>query len=121
MKYSSPKIIKILTKLKNDIFKDRKFPDLFKIGALVPCHKKKKPIKNPDNYRRITIASNVDKVVVKEMATHTKPESEVKQDPLWYGFTEKCSPYIYMLPPGDSSNSRSQDSQDHTVPVLYGL
>ena len=49
-------------------------PDSFKIGVLIPTHKKGKAIKNPDNYRRITIASNLGKLVAKEM-TRTMPEA----------------------------------------------
>ena len=93
MKYASPNIIK----LTNDIFKNRKLPDQFKFGALALGRKKKKPIKNPDNYSRITIASIIGKVVEKEMTTDTNPASQSKQDPLQYGFTERCSPDICSL------------------------
>ena len=97
IKYSSGQIIDILTNLTNTIFKSRKLPDQFKIGALVPCHKKKKPIRNPDSYRRITIASNIGKVVEKHMMARTKPASKAKQDPLQFGFTEDSSPSICAL------------------------
>ena len=90
-------IIKILTDLSNDIFKAGKLPGQFKIGAVVPCHKKKKPISNPDSYRRITIASNIGKVVEKAMLTRTKNCIKGKEDPLQYGFTENCSTSICAL------------------------
>ena len=72
-------------------------PDSFKIGALVPTHKKGTAIKNPDNYRRITIASNLGRLVEKEMTTRTKPKAKLKQDPLQFGFTDECSPSMCSL------------------------
>ena len=49
------------------IFNKCKLSDQFKIGAVAPPQKKEKPMKNPDSYRRIAVASNLGKLVEKEM------------------------------------------------------
>ena len=97
IKYADTKLLHFLTEITNDVFSTGKLPDQFKIGALAPVHKKGKPIKNPDNYRRITIAATLGKVVEKEMMCRTKARSKPKQDPLQYGFTEDCSPSVCAL------------------------
>jgi hypothetical protein len=94
IKYATPDLVKVLTALSNNILEKRTLPSQFKIGAIVPTHKKKKPIHNPDSYRRITMASTLGKITEKEMMSRTKPNSKAKQDPLQYGFTEGCSPSI---------------------------
>lgn len=97
VKLASPEVVTILTVLTNSIFKSKKLPDQFKIGAIVPALKKGKPPKNPDSYRRITIASNIGKIVEKEIMTRTKPLTNAVQDPLQYGFTEGSSPSLCAL------------------------
>lgn len=97
IKYASPLIVTILTTIANSVLREGKLPAQFKIGAIAPTLKKSKPEKNPDSYRRITMASTVGKVVEKEMMKQTKPASRKKQDPLQYGFTEECSPAICSL------------------------
>ena len=91
IKLASSEIITVLQRLTNKIIEERKMPEKFKVGALVPAHKKQKPIKNPDSYRRITIASNLGKVVERHMMAITKPAARKKQDPLQFGFTEEIS------------------------------
>ena len=117
MKYCSPQLIPILTKLTNTVFEDRKLPDKFKVGAIVPTHKKKKPVNNPDSYRRITIASNLGKVVEKEMMARTKPASKSKQDPLQYGFTEEVSPSICAL----MLTEAVAEAQDQKMPLFLSF
>lgn len=97
LKKASSEITTLLTKLTNDIFLSKKMPDSFKTGVIVPCHKKKKPITDPNSYRRITIASNLGKVVEKIMMIRTKSASKTHQDPMQYGFTEDCSPSLCAL------------------------
>lgn len=72
----------VFTKLTNDIYtRGKKLPNQFKIGVTVPYHKKKKVVKNPDNYRRITIASHLGKIVERQMITCTPMASRAKHDP----------------------------------------
>jgi hypothetical protein len=97
IKHAPLQLISIITRLINTILCNQALPDQFKIGAIAPTHKKGKPIKNPDSYRRITVASNLGKLVEKEMMARTKPVAKLKQDPLQYGFTEKCSPSLCAL------------------------
>ena len=60
--------------MENQIYEKSKLPDQFKIGAIAPTHKKKKAAKNPDNYRRITMASTtIGKIVEKDMMTKPSP------------------------------------------------
>ena len=89
IKYASPYITTVLTKLTNSIFKRKKWPDNFKIGALTPVPKKNKDARKPDNNRRITVSPIVSKVVEKEMAVQTD-ENKVGS-PLQFGFIEGSS------------------------------
>ena len=97
LKFAAPELATVLTALTNNILKESKLPDQFKVGALVPTHKKGKPLKEPDSYRRITISSNLGKIVEKEIMNRTKPIAAAKQDQLQYGFTEGCSPSLCAL------------------------
>ena len=97
IKLASEEIILILTKLTNDIYKDRKLPDKFKVGAIVPALKKNKPARSPDSYRRITIASNMGKLVERSMMKRTQSKAVKLQDPLQYGFTSGVSPSFCAL------------------------
>jgi hypothetical protein len=131
IKNAPAQLLSIVTSLINKIINQSTLPDQFKIGAIAPVHKKGKPINNPDSYRRITVASNLGKLVEKEMMARTKPASKLKQDPLQYGFTEKCSPSLCALiiteaiaEAQDSSkplyitfldSSKAFDMVDHTV------
>jgi hypothetical protein len=94
IKYASPHLQTIITSLLNKILKQEFLPDQFKVGVIAPVHKKGKPVKSPDSYRRITVASNLGKILEKEMLTRTKTITRAKQDPLQFGFTEKCSPLL---------------------------
>ena len=97
IKLAAPQLIHIITVMANNIQRETKLPCQFKIGAIAPTLKKSKPLKNPDSYRRITMASTLGKVVEREMMRKTKPHSKANQDPMQYGFTEECSPAICAL------------------------
>ena len=101
--------------------------------------KKEKPMKNPDSYHRITVASNLGKLVEKEMMDRLEPATKAKQDPLQFVFTAGCSRSICALliteviaEAKDNSNplyitfldsSKAFDMVDHTVllTALYDL
>ena len=97
LKYAAPAILTVLTRIVNNSYTRGTLPDQFKQGAIVPCHKKNKPPRAPDSYRRITIASTVGKIVEKDMLKRTKSRSAIVQSDMQYGFTERCSPSICAL------------------------
>ena len=54
-------------------------------------------MKNPDSYHWITVASNLGKLVEKEMMNRSEPATKAQQDPVQFGFTAGCSPSTRAL------------------------
>jgi hypothetical protein len=139
LKFASPEIVTVMACIVNKSFTDGKLPDLFKTGAIIPTLKKGKPPRDPNSYRRITVASTIGKVLEKEMLRQTKPHSQQHQCEMQYGFTEKCSPSLCSLLVTEAiaeakdlgnplymaflDSSKAFDVVDHTVLLnsLHGL
>ena len=61
-----------LTFLINMIFEVCIIPDIFRLGVVTPCYKRKgKPIFDPNSYRKITVTSAVGKVTAKLHLKHS--------------------------------------------------
>lgn len=97
LKYASALLPGVMANLIDMIYKHSKIPDQFKIGAIVPVLKKNKPSRMPDSYRRITIASNLGKIMEKCMMEETICCTSEHQNPLQYGFTKGVSPAFCAL------------------------
>ena len=89
LKNATPYITNVLTKLTNDIFLRKKWPDKFKLGVITPVPKKGKNPKLPDSHRRITVSAIASKIVEKEMVNKTE-ENKIGSD-LQFGFIEGSS------------------------------
>ena len=97
VKFAAPCLNLILTSMFNAIFEDRTLPSQFRTGVITPILKKGKPSKKPDSYRRITVSSILGKVLEKHLLAVSKEVLKDGQDPLQFGFTEKCSPSLCAL------------------------
>ena len=62
IKYSSKPMIELLTKLFNLILDCGKVPTDWSVGIICPIYKKKGSVKEPDNYRPITLLSCLGKL-----------------------------------------------------------
>ena len=68
-------------------------PTLFKHGLITPVHKgNDKPLDKPNSYRRITVASNLGRVIEKLHLELSKDDILHRQNPLQCGLTSKTSP-----------------------------
>ena len=91
LKFASPQISTLMTKVINKISKDKTIPDLHKLGVVTPVPKKEKSACLPDNYRRITVTPTTGKITDMLVQHHSKPAYDRAQNPLQRGFTEKAS------------------------------
>ena len=93
---ASPVINKVLTLLTNNILSKPEVPAELKLGVIIPCLKKSKSKKNPDNYRRNTINSIVGKVVKTESLPRFKEATLLMHK---FGFTDgvSCSVAAVLL------------------------
>ena len=57
LKYSSSKLLPVITSLFNVVLNSGKIPESWTVGYISPIYKGKGPMNNPDNYRAITIVS----------------------------------------------------------------
>ena len=92
IKLAPPQLVSIIIKLINMIISKCKLPGQFEIRAITPTQKNKKPIKNSGSYmyHRITVGSNLGKLVEKMMSKlRSEPATKAKQDPMQFGFTAK--------------------------------
>ena len=81
-----------LTFLINMIFEVCIIPDIFRLGVVTPCYKRKwKPISDPNSYRKITVTSAVGKVTEKLHLKHYSHPLDIAQHPLQKGFTRGTS------------------------------
>ena len=62
------KLSELLSEIFNISFSTGNYPDILKVGKVVPIHKKGSPIE-VSNYRPITLLSNIDKILEKMMHT----------------------------------------------------
>ena len=91
IKFASPMVAVAVAHVINKCFERGKLVSQFKTGVITPVHKKGKPLRNPDSYRRITVNSIIGKVLEKELLARTKAILNPQQQSLQFGFTEKCS------------------------------
>ena len=76
----------------NMIFEICKIPDIFRLRVVTPCYKRKrKPISDPNSYRKITVTSAVGKVTEKLHLKHSSHPLDIAQNPLQKGFTRGTS------------------------------
>lgn len=93
LKYGGDVVINCLTQLANRILNTCEIPALFKHGLITPIYKgNNKPLDNPSSYRRITVASNLGRVIEKVHLELSKDDILPNQNPLQRGFTSKTSP-----------------------------
>ena len=92
LKYAAEEINLIMKSITNKTLFTQKLPHGFKVGKVVPVHKKGKSPLDPNNYRRITVSSILGKVIEKELAARLKPILKPQHSKLQFGFTERCSP-----------------------------
>ena len=86
-------MIHFITKLASRIINTCEIPTLFKHGLITPVHKgNDKPLDKPNSYRRITVASNLGRVIEKLHLELSKDDILHRQNPLQHGFTSKTSP-----------------------------
>lgn len=97
IKLASTHIISILHQLTTSAFNTGRLPDIFKTGSVTPVIKKSKSMKHPNNYRRITIASIVGKIVEKHMLKNTRPVLDPTQSRLQFGFSTGIAPVYAAL------------------------
>ena len=91
IKYASSSTIDILVTIINQVIQQRYIPDEFKTGLINPVHKKTKPIKSPNSYRRITITNLIGKILEKHVLKPLKTILGPSQNFLQRGFTENSS------------------------------
>jgi hypothetical protein len=73
------------------IMDDAKVPGAFKTGLVTPVHKKGKPVKVADNYRRITVTPILSKVLEKLLIPNQELALDQHQSKLQRGFTAHSS------------------------------
>ena len=93
IKFGGDALIEHVTKLTSRIINTCEIPNLFKHGLITPVYKgNDKPLDKPNSYRRITVASNLGRVIEKVHLELSKDDILPRQNPLQRGFTSKTSP-----------------------------
>ena len=93
IKFGGDALMEHVTKLTSRIINTCEIPNLFKHGLITPVYKgNDKPLDKPNSYRRITVASNLGRVVEKVHLELSKDDILPSQNPLQRGFTSKTSP-----------------------------
>ena len=93
LKFGGDALMEYVTKLTSRILNTCEIPNLFKHGLITPAHKgNDKPLDTPNSYRRITVASNLGRVVEKIHLELSKDDILPRQNPLHRGFTSKTLP-----------------------------
>ena len=88
LKLASAKVRLVLTELLNRIYLNGSVPDDLKTGLSIPIPKKNPNETNPDKFRRITVTSQVRKVLEKHYTTTLKeqPKRTAIKTAIWvYG------------------------------------
>ena len=91
LKYAGCTVIPLLTELLQQVVRSCLLPAGFKNGIVTPVYKNKKFMKNPDNYRRITVTSVVGKVLEKILVEPIKDILVNKLNKLQREFCSKSS------------------------------
>jgi hypothetical protein len=97
LKYAAPVAIEAITQVTNNTLHSGTLVPQFKHGIITPVLKPGKTPTNPDSYRRITVGSQIGKVVEKELTRRLRDILDTCQNPLQFGFTEGCSPSTCAL------------------------
>ena len=97
IKEADPIILDILTTLTNRVLASGEIPECIKHGAVTPVLKKRKPPKQPDSCRRITVTSMVGKIIEKEILKQTEKINQNMKSKLQFGFTKNVSPLISAM------------------------
>jgi len=92
LKYGGNHMITYITNLINKILKTRHLPPTFKEGILTPVPKKGKDLKDPNNYRGITVTPVLGKILEVIILDQVKLNTKHQINPLQRGFTEGTSP-----------------------------
>jgi exonuclease III len=92
LKHGGDIVLTAITKIINNLNSSGKVPELFKTGLVTPVYKKnKKPIDQPNSYRRITITSILGKVVERLLEPLVNSKLDAHQSRLQSGFTKGVS------------------------------
>jgi hypothetical protein len=91
IKYGRMPVVEALTSTINTILNEACIPDSLKSGIVTPVHKKGKPIRHADSFRRITVAMIIGKVLEILLLEPVQEILNPTQNPLQKGFTEKFS------------------------------
>ena len=116
IKHAEPLRIPIIKSLANIALYSGQMPSQFKIGAILPVHKRKKQLKNPDNHHRIKPGKSRRKIDDSE----NKSKSKLKQDLSQYGVMEKCSPAICaFMVTKPIAEIKDNDTPLHHIPRFF--
>ena len=114
LKYGGTALLSNLQILFSKIIQEQKIPEKFKNGIITPIYKKQnKPIKDPNSYRRITVASNIGKIFEKLHLNAIIDQVEELQSNLQRGFTKGTSPLYAALLLTESI----AEAQDRRIPL----
>ena len=90
-------LLTVITNVINEVFETGTCPDACKTGFKIPIPKKQKDPTLQTNYRGITIAALVGKVVEHLLANITDPLLQSQASSLQFGFTSGLSPSMATL------------------------
>jgi hypothetical protein len=91
LKNSPVAIFDVLTKVLTEILGRASVPASFTTGIVTPVHKKGKPVKNADSYRRITVTPIISKILEKLLIPEQDLVLDDSQNKMQRGFTVRCS------------------------------
>jgi hypothetical protein len=93
-------------------------PDIFRLGVVTPCYKRKgKPISDPNSYRKITVTSALGKVTEKLHLKHSSHPLDIAQNPLQKGFTRGTSnSHVAVI-----ITELIAESKDENSPLVIGF
>ncbi|KAK3086058.1 hypothetical protein FSP39_012864 [Pinctada imbricata] len=98
LKYGGQAMAVVLKNIFGKICEEKKIPESFKNGIITPIYKKqKKPIEDPNSYRRITVSDTIGKVFEKLHLDSVRSQIEKHQSTLQRGFTKGTSPGLAAL------------------------
>ena len=112
LRHAAEEIADVLQYITRKSLNVQKLPNNFKVGKIVPVHKKGKPALDPNSYRRITVSSIVGKIVEKEITQRSRPTLMRKQEELQFGFTENCSPSNCALVLTEAMTEAKENGQE---------
>ena len=93
-------------------------PDIFRLGVVTPCYKRKgKPTSDPNSYRKITVTSALEKVTEKLHLKHSSHPLDIAQNPLKKGFTRGTSnSHVAVI-----ITELIAESKDENSPLVIGF